>query len=120
MSSSKSLKRILVCLLAISDVVIFTETTFAADDRVIPEFQLVDATGKVTNVSKLTKGPLTVVCFLGTECPLARYYGPRLSGIATEYASQNVRFIGVNSNSQDSQDDIDAFSNDRPLLRSSR
>ena len=110
MSSSKSLKRILVCLLAISDVVIFTETTFAADDRVIPEFQLVDATGKVTNVSKQTKGPLTVVCFLGTECPLARYYGPRLSGIATEYASQNVRFIGVNSNSQDSQDDIDAFS----------
>ena len=110
MSSSKSLKRILVGLFAISAAVNFSETSFAADDRVIPEFQLVDATGNVTTVSKQTKRGLTVVCFLGTECPLARYYGPRLSGLAKEYSSRNVRFLGVNSNSQDSLDEVTAFS----------
>jgi len=46
------------------------------------------------------------VCFLGTECPMARLYGPRLSELAEEFADNGVRFVGVNSNRQDSVTDI--------------
>ncbi|MFK7821699.1 MAG: redoxin domain-containing protein [Planctomycetaceae bacterium] len=48
----------------------------------------------------------TVVCFLGTECPMARLYGPRLSELASEFAGQKVQFVGINSNRQDSKEEI--------------
>lgn len=50
-----------------------------------------------------------VICFLGTECPLARIYGPRLEAMATEYSDRGVRFIGINSNVQDSMDELKAY-----------
>ena len=50
----------------------------------------------------------TVVCFLGTECPLAKLYAPRLCRLATEFP--DVRFIGINSNRQDSGEDVAAYS----------
>ena len=43
-----------------------------------------------------------MVAFLGTECPLAKLYGPRLAELATEFQGRGVAFIGVNSNQQDS------------------
>lgn len=78
----------------------------------IAGFQLLDSAGKVTEILPQSKKQWTVVCFLGTECPLARLYGPRLSTLANEFAAQNVRFVGVNSNSQDSQKEVDAFRKD--------
>ena len=110
MSSSNFLMWMLALLFAITGSVRGAEAITPTDGRVIPEFQLIDSAGNVTKVAAQTRQQLTVVCFLGTECPLARYYGPRLSEIAKEYASQSVRFIGVNSNSQDSHDDVAAFS----------
>lgn len=44
----------------------------------------------------------TVLCFLGTECPLAKLYASRLQEMANKFADQNVAFVGVMSNSQDS------------------
>ncbi len=51
----------------------------------------------------------TVVCFLGTECPLAKLYGPRLQRMSTEFADRGVLFLGVNSNVQDSPSEIEAY-----------
>ena len=50
---------------------------------------------------------LTVLCFLGTECPLAKLYAGRLQKLAEEFES--VRFLGINSNVQDSVDDIQSY-----------
>ena len=50
-----------------------------------------------------------VICFLGVECPLARLYGQRLSELSDEYASQGVRVIGINSNPQDSREDVQGY-----------
>lgn len=72
----------------------------------IAPFQLIDASGKATGIAPQAEPCLTVVCFLGTECPLARYYAPRLSQLAKEFSGQNVQFLGVNSNSQDSQKEV--------------
>ena len=50
---------------------------------------------------------LTVFCFLGTECPLAKLYAGRLQTLADEF--QSVRFIGINSNVQDSVENIHRY-----------
>ncbi len=47
-----------------------------------------------------------VVCFLGTECPLARLYGPRLDRLAQKFAPSGVQLVGINSNPQDSVADV--------------
>ena len=54
----------------------------------------------------------TVVCFLGTECPLARLYGPRLQRLAETYGERGGAFLGVNSNAQDSPAEIADFASD--------
>ncbi|MFO0918388.1 MAG: redoxin domain-containing protein [Planctomycetaceae bacterium] len=43
-----------------------------------------------------------VVAFLGVECPLANLAYPNLASLSTEFASQSVAFVAVNSNDQDS------------------
>jgi peroxiredoxin len=69
-------------------------------------FQLPDSEGKPFELGADTDSPITVVCFLGTECPMARLYGPRLSKMAEEFSSDKVQFVGVISNRQDSIADI--------------
>ena len=44
----------------------------------------------------------TVLCFLGTECPLAKLYAPRINRIAKEFNSKGFQFVAINSNRQDS------------------
>src|SRR5262245_56729847 len=59
-------------------------------------------------------GP-TVICFLGTECPLARLYAPQLAGLAAEFALQGVRFLGIDSNCHDSLEEVRQFVADHKL-----
>ncbi|MEM8733883.1 MAG: redoxin domain-containing protein [Planctomycetota bacterium] len=48
----------------------------------------------------------SVVCFLGTECPMARSYASKLTKFQKQFADQNVRIYGIMSNSQDSKEDV--------------
>lgn len=49
---------------------------------------------------------LTLIAFLGAECPMARVYGSRLNQMQQEFGADNLRVIGVDSNSQDSFSDV--------------
>ena len=69
-------------------------------------FELPDSEGKPFELATDTDFAVTVVCFLGTECPMARLYGPRVSKMAQEFLDDNVQFVGVISNRQDSVADI--------------
>lgn len=50
-----------------------------------------------------------VFCFVGCECPLAKFYGPRLSALSDEFSGPRFEFIGVNSNQQDSMADVGEY-----------
>jgi len=65
--------------------------------------------GEVVQVETENEKQFTVVCFLGAECPVARLYGPRLQKLSDQFASQNVSFVGVGSNLQDSVEDLQQF-----------
>jgi hypothetical protein len=49
---------------------------------------------------------LTAVCFLGTQCPMARVYVGRLNELQRAYQDQGLRIVGVFSNYQDTLEDI--------------
>jgi len=67
------------------------------------------------------KAKAHVVCFLGCECPVARFYAARLTKLSDKYRDQGITFVGVMSNLHDSNDDILTFSNELkitfPLIR---
>ncbi|MDB5386539.1 MAG: alkyl hydroperoxide reductase/Thiol specific antioxidant/Mal allergen [Planctomycetaceae bacterium] len=79
------------------------------------EFRLKSPDGAVVELHSQATPQLTVICFLGTECPLARLYGPRLSNLERKFAAQKVRFVGIDSNSQDSPDEVREFAKEHHL-----
>ena len=79
------------------------------------EFQLSTGTGEIVAVRAGDQARLTVVCFLGTECPLARLYAPRLETLSRRFAEQKVRFIGVISNAQDSPAEVAQYAREHKL-----
>ena len=77
--------------------------------RKIANFSLRDSYGKQRTLDELKQSKLVVVAFLGTECPLAKLYGPRLERMQQEFAKQGVAFIGISSNTQDSITELAAY-----------
>jgi len=68
----------------------------------IADFSARDFRGKNVSLEDFKDSKLVVVAFLGTECPLAKLYAPRLAALAKEYADRGVTVLGINSNQQDS------------------
>jgi peroxiredoxin len=67
----------------------------------IENFTARDYRGKEVSLSDVADSKLVVVAFLGTECPLAKLYGPRLAELQKDYAAKGVAFMGIDSNRQD-------------------
>ena len=77
--------------------------------RVVAPFTLNDSRGATVRSADFAHSKCLVVAFLGTECPLAKLYGPRLQTLANEYAPKGVQFLAINSNQQDSIAEITAY-----------
>lgn len=76
--------------------------------RLVSDFTLQDYRGREYSLSEFPDRPV-VVAFLGTECPLAKLYGPRLQALADTYAGQGLAVIGISSNVQDSVTELAAY-----------
>ena len=81
----------------------------------IEAFSFDSIDGETIEVSASAFGDkqLTVLCFLGTECPLAKLYANRIIRLSQEH--NEIRFVGVFSNVQDSAEEIQTFANDNEL-----
>ena len=67
----------------------------------IDSFKLQDFRGAAHELAGLKDRELVVVAFLGTECPLAKLYGPRLAELAKQYEPRLVAFVAIDANQQD-------------------
>jgi peroxiredoxin len=56
-----------------------------------------------------------VVVFLGVECPLAKLYAGPLNELAERYEPRGVGFVGIDSNEQDSEADMEEFARTHSL-----
>lgn len=73
------------------------------------QFQLPASDGKLISLPAENPPAFTVLCFLGAECPLAKLYAPRLQKLAETYGPKGVSFVGIDSNRQDSREDVQAY-----------
>ncbi|MCO6456241.1 MAG: redoxin domain-containing protein [Pirellulaceae bacterium] len=74
----------------------------------IESFTLPDIYGRKHSLADLEQ-PLVAIVFLGTECPLARLYAPRLEALRQRFEQRGVALLAVGSNSQDSLTELAAF-----------
>ena len=65
------------------------------------DFKLQDFRGAWHQLDEVKDRKLVVLAFLGTECPLAALYAPRLAELARSYDQKGVAFFGIDSNEQD-------------------
>jgi peroxiredoxin len=63
----------------------------------VSDFQVRDLDGQPVAFSAL-KGPLTVVTFIATQCPVSNSHNQRMIDLYKDYASKNVKFIFINAN----------------------
>jgi peroxiredoxin len=63
----------------------------------VSDFQVRDLEGKPVAFSAL-KGPVTVVTFIATQCPVSNSYNQRMTALFKDYTPKNVKFIFVNAN----------------------
>src|SRR5882724_11955361 len=80
-----------------------------ADQPPIGDFSLADYHGKTFALADFKEKPILVVAFVGTECPLAKLYGPRLADLEKEFGMKGVGFLGIDPNAQDGVTQIAAF-----------
>src|SRR5690242_13652915 len=72
----------------------------------VSDFTAKDFLGKEYTLSEIGRGKTVVVAFMGTECPLAKLYAPRLVELANKFQAKGVVFLGVDSNRQDAVTEI--------------
>ena len=104
------MKRFAIVLIAavVASPVVKAENNGALG-RKVEDFKLQDYRGAEHALSEITGKQATVIAFLGTECPLAKLYGPRLAELAQKYAPHGVAFVGIDANRQDSLSEISAY-----------
>jgi thiol-disulfide isomerase/thioredoxin/mono/diheme cytochrome c family protein len=90
----------------------------------VANFALSDIHSQKWSLDAEKEKQVVVVAFVGTECPLARLYGPRLAELASKYAGKPVAFVAIDSNVQDSLAELSAYARNAkiefPVLRDNK
>ena len=69
-------------------------------------FKLNDVSGKTMDLAGLQGKKAVVLMFIATQCPVSNAYNERMAALAREYGAQGVAFVGINSNRQESVEEI--------------
>ncbi|MGE3315000.1 MAG: redoxin domain-containing protein [Planctomycetaceae bacterium] len=97
------------------------ETTKSSIGKRVENFTLSDYRGKEFSLSDFSGKKAVVVAFLGTECPLAKLYAPRLSALEKKFSEKGIAVIGINSNRQDAVTEIGIYAKEHgiefPMLK---
>ena len=109
-----------VCLISGASVAEDSEREqLQVGDR-MPNFVLKDYQGNPFDSSKLDTDKATIVVFFGVECPLVKFYVPKLADLVKSNPDA-LQVIGLNSNRQDSITEITEFASELqvncPLLK---
>ncbi len=88
----------------------------ASPDSSMSDFTLVDYNGNETSLSYLAEdSEAVVVMFIATQCPVSNNYNERMAELYDEYQDRGVAFIGVNSNKQESAEEVKEHAADNKL-----
>jgi thiol-disulfide isomerase/thioredoxin len=74
-----------------------------------------DYQGKAWTWNSMKGSKATAVVFLGTQCPLAKQYTPRIEALNKKYHAAGINFVAVDPNVQDSLADMGAHARKHQL-----
>jgi len=63
----------------------------------VTDFTVNSLEGAPVHYSTL-KGPVTVVIFIATQCPVSNSYNDRMNAVYDDYSSKGVKFMFINAN----------------------
>jgi peroxiredoxin len=95
----------LVLMLAVT-VSSFASDGLSVGDQV-SDFSITNYDGNTYTLST-SGGSATVVVFMSTECPFVQPYTDRLNALVSDFSSQGIVIWGINSNSTESTEDVQA------------
>lgn len=74
--------------------------------RKVEDFTLEDYNGVKHSLSDFKKSKAIVLMFVATQCPISNAYNERMAALYEDYTTKGVAFVGINSNKQESVDEI--------------
>lgn len=77
-----------------------------AKDKTIENFTLTDYNGKTHSLVDYQNSKAIVVMFIATQCPVSNAYNSRMAKLYEEYQPKGIAFLGINSNKQESIEEI--------------
>lgn len=81
----------------------------------VSNFTLRDFRGQAYQLDDYAGSRAVVLAFVGTQCPLAKLYAPRIQQLAQEWGASDVAFLAINSNCQDSVTELAAYARKHDL-----
>jgi len=73
-----------------------------------PDFTLAGINGK-SHALKDYRGKTVVVSFISARCPISNAYKDRIRAVADEYTKRDVAFLAINSNADESLDEMRSY-----------
>ena len=89
-------------------IIMFLFISFSLADEMskAENFTLKDFNGKTHSLSDYKDSTAIVVMFIATQCPVSNDYNKRMTALYQDYHQKSVAFIGINSNKQESVEEI--------------
>lgn len=80
----------------------------ASSDEItkVENFTLPDVDDNSHSLDDFKDSKAIVLMFIATQCPVSNDYNERMVNISKDYANKGITFIGINSNKQESVDEI--------------
>jgi peroxiredoxin len=88
-------------------LVLAAASLLRADElKKIDNFTLQDVDGAKHALTDYTKYKAVVLMFISTQCPVSNGYNTRMVALQNDYKDKGVVFLGINSNTAESIDEI--------------
>jgi len=88
---------------------------YASDVSKVENFKLKDYNGKEHQLSDFKDSKAIVIIFVATQCPVSNDYNSRMAELYNDYKDKGITFVGINSNKQESVDEIKQHAKDNNL-----
>ncbi len=83
--------------------------------RPLKALAFTDTSGRTYDLKALSRKACTVFVFFTPQCPISNIYSPRVREFAAEYGKRRVQFVLVDSNGEDSLQQVRSYAAGRSL-----
>jgi len=93
-------------VLLVCSMLLLGLATMSTHSTKVQDFTLEDYNGAKHSLSDYRDSKAIVLMFIATQCPVSNSYNGRMNDLYKDYHDKQVAFIGINSNKQESVEEI--------------